>query len=139
MIVLVILWLQAGIDKIKDYKGNLNWLKDYFSKSPLRGMVKNLLIVLTIVELSAGAMSLVAIVDIWFIRSWYPLFLACFLSMLALICLFFGQRLAKDYGSAASLVGYMVYTMFLSLFTLALYFYVTSLDKLHISTQLIFL
>jgi hypothetical protein len=59
--------------------------------------------------------------------------------MLALICLFFGQRLAKDYGSAASLVGYMVYTMFLSLFTIALYFYVTSLDKLHISTQLIFL
>ena len=36
---LAILFLQSGIDKVVDRRGNLEWLKGHFAKSPLAGMV----------------------------------------------------------------------------------------------------
>jgi len=124
MIVLVVLWLQSGLDKITDYKGNFEWLSGHFAKSKLKGMVKFLLITLTIFELSTGVASLLAIVDVWFLKLWYFPFAACFLSMLSFTCLFFGQRMAKDYGSAASLMVYMIYIFLITMFTVALFFIV---------------
>ncbi len=129
MIVLVILFLQSGLDKVTDYKGNFEWLNGHFSKSPLKGMVKFLLITLTFFEISAGLAAVGAIIDIWFIQSWYMPFIACFLSMLSFVCLFFGQRMAKDYGSAASIAGYMAYNVLLIFFTIGLYFFMTNSFK----------
>jgi len=117
MIVLVILWLQSGLDKITDYKGNFDWLNGHFAKSSLKGMVKPLLITLTFFELTAGVTALLAIVDVWLLKLWYFPFIACISSMLAFTCLFFGQRMAKDYGSAASIMSYIVYTLILTGFT----------------------
>jgi len=36
---LAILFLQSGIDKIVDRRGNLEWLKGHFAKSALAGVV----------------------------------------------------------------------------------------------------
>ena len=36
---LAILFLQSGIDKIVDHRGNFEWLKGHFAKSPLAGTV----------------------------------------------------------------------------------------------------
>jgi predicted small integral membrane protein len=124
MIVLVILWLQSGFDKVTDFKGNYDWLKGQFSKSPVKGMVKFMLITLTMLELSSGLAALGAIIDIWFLKTWYLPFIACFLSMLSLVALFFGQRISKEYGGAASLTGYMVYVVLLIFFTVELHDYV---------------
>ena len=41
---LAILFLQSGIDKIVDRRGNLEWLRGHFAKSPLAGTVPALLI-----------------------------------------------------------------------------------------------
>jgi uncharacterized membrane protein YphA (DoxX/SURF4 family) len=54
---LAILFLQSGIDKIIDRRGNLEWLKGHFAKSPLAGVVPALLTVITILELTAGLLS----------------------------------------------------------------------------------
>src|SRR5258707_7070020 len=54
---LAILFLQSGIDKIVDRQGNLEWLKDHFAKSPLAGMVPLMFLLLTIIEVSAGAVN----------------------------------------------------------------------------------
>ena len=54
---LAILFLQSGIDKIIDHRGNLEWLKGHFAKSPLGGGVPILLTALTILELGAGVLS----------------------------------------------------------------------------------
>jgi hypothetical protein len=124
MIVLVILWLQSGIDKVKDFKGNYDWLHGHFSKSPLKGIVKFMLIKLTILELSAGLAALGAIIEIWLFRSFYFPFIACFLSMASLAALFFGQRMSKEYAGAASLMGYMVYVVLMLFFTVKLHDFV---------------
>src|SRR5207247_10076348 len=55
--LLAILFLQSGIDKIVDRRGNLEWLSGHFAKSPLAGIVPALLIWITILEVAAGALS----------------------------------------------------------------------------------
>ena len=40
LVFLAILFLQSGIDKIIDFKGNLGWLQGHFAKSPLAGQVR---------------------------------------------------------------------------------------------------
>jgi hypothetical protein len=121
MIVLVTLWLQSGFDKVKNFKGNYDWFKGQFSKSPLKGMVRFMLITLTLLELSAGFSALGAMVEIWFFKSWNLPFITCFLSLISLAALFFGQRMSKEYGGAASLMGYFSFVLLVTLATGILY------------------
>ena len=51
---LAILFLQSGIDKIIDHRGNLEWLKGHFAKSQLAGVVHVLLAAISILEVAAG-------------------------------------------------------------------------------------
>src|SRR5918992_4166603 len=54
---LAILFLQSGIDKVVDRRGNLEWLKGHFAKSPLAGFVPVMVTVITILEIVAGGLS----------------------------------------------------------------------------------
>src|SRR2546423_12145216 len=53
---LAILFLQSGIDKVVDRRGNLEWLNGHFAKSPLAGMVPAMVTVITILEIVAGGL-----------------------------------------------------------------------------------
>src|ERR1700681_1208408 len=59
---LAILFLQSGIDKIIDRRGNLEWLKGHFAKSPLAGFVPGMVTVVTMLEITAGVLSAVGCV-----------------------------------------------------------------------------
>lgn len=115
---LAILFLQSGIDKIVDRQGNLQWLSGHFSKSPLAGMVPLLLGVLTIIELSAGLLSAIGCVALLFTRNPMIAFYGAVVSAIAILCLFLGQRMAKEYAGAAVLVPYFLLTL-LAIFLLA--------------------
>ena len=103
-----ILFLQSGIDKIIDRRGNLEWLTGHFAKSPLAGMVPVLLGIITIMELSAGALSAIGCVMILLRHDSTIAFYGAVLSGLSLLALFFGQRMAKEYPGAAALVPYFL-------------------------------
>jgi len=105
---LAILFIQSGIDKIIDWRGNLEWLMGHFAKSPLAGIVPALLITITILELAAGALSAVGCVFLIFSRDSTVAFYGAIVSALAIIALFFGQRMAKDYPGAAVLIPYFL-------------------------------
>lgn len=108
---LAILFLQSGIDKILDRQGNLSWLSGHFSKSPLAGMVTRLFTVLTIIEVSAGVLSGVGFLTLLIAHSSTIAFFGAMTSSIAILCLFFGQRMAKEYAGAAVLVPYFVLTL----------------------------
>jgi diacylglycerol kinase len=108
---LAILFLQSGIDKIVDRRGNLEWLKGHFAKSPLAGIVPVLLTTITIVEVAAGALSAVGCVFVILSRDTTVAFCGAVVSAVAIITLFFGQRMAKDYAGAAVLVPYFLLTL----------------------------
>ncbi len=61
---LAILFLQSGIDKVIDFRGNQGYLTQHFGKSPLRGVVTPMLLTLTVVEVSAGALCAVGLVEL---------------------------------------------------------------------------
>ncbi|MEY2563170.1 MAG: hypothetical protein QOH88_1363 [Verrucomicrobiota bacterium] len=105
---LAILFLQSGLDKILDRRGNLEWLKGHFAKSPLAGSVTPMVTVITILELLAGALSAAGCVMIALRRDTTLAFYGAVLSAVSLIALFFGQRMAKEYAGAAVLVPYFL-------------------------------
>src|SRR6266513_5077922 len=108
---LAILFLQSGIDKIIDHRGNLEWLKGHFAKSPLAGVVPVLVTAITILEVAAGALSAIGCLMLIVSRETTIAFYGAVSSAVALIALFFGQRMAKDYAGAAVLVPYFLVTL----------------------------
>jgi len=115
---LAILFLQSGIDKVLDRRGNFEWLKGHFAKSPLAGIVPALLICITILEVAAGALSAVGCVFIILSRDSTVAFYGAAISAVAVLALFFGQRIAKDYAGAAVLVPYFL-LMLVAMYLLA--------------------
>ena len=105
---LAILFLQSGIDKVVDRRGNLEWLKGHFAKSPLAGMVPLLVTAITILEIAAGALSAVGCALIILKHDSTLAFYGAAIAALSIIALFFGQRMAKDYAGAATLVPYFL-------------------------------
>lgn len=108
---LAILFIQSGIDKVIDKEGNLSWLKSHFSNSPLKNSVPLLLLTVTIFELLAGFGNLIGAFYVLFIYNTTVAFFSTLLSSISLIMLFFGQRVAKDYAGAQSLVSYFILTI----------------------------
>jgi hypothetical protein len=110
-VFLAILFLQSGIDKIIDHRGNLEWLKGHFAKSPLAGLVPALLAAITMIEVAAGALSAIGCIMLIVSRETTIAFYGAVISAVAIIALFFGQRMAKDYAGAAVLVPYFLLTL----------------------------
>ena len=108
---LAILFLQSGIDKIVDRRGNFEWLKGHFAKRPFAGIVPVLLIAITILEVAAGSLSAVGCVLVIVMRDSTVAFYGAVISAVAVLSLFFGQRIARDHAGAAVLVPYFLVTL----------------------------
>lgn len=108
--LLAILFLQSGIDKVVDRRGNLEWLGGHFAKSFLAGMVPTMVTVITLMELIAGTLSAIGAGLILLRGDSSIAFYGAVVAGLTLIALFFGQRVAKDYPGAATLVPYFLLT-----------------------------
>jgi len=115
---LAILFLQSGIDKVVDRRGNLEWLKGHFAKSPLAGIVPALLTIITILETAAGAFSGIGCAAVILLHDSTLAFYGAVISAVAIIALFLGQRMAKDYAGAAVLVPYFLLAL-LAIYLLA--------------------
>src|SRR5213594_1910997 len=90
---LAILFLQSGIDKVVDRRGNREWLRGHFAKSPLAGIVPALVTAITILELAAGVLSAIGCVVVVFSRDSTIALYGAVISALAILALFFGQRM----------------------------------------------
>jgi hypothetical protein len=108
---LAILFLQSGIDKIIDRRGNLDWLTSHFAKSPLAGTVPLMVAIITVLEVAAGVLSAIGCALIIVSSNPVIAFYGAVFSALSILALFFGQRMAKDYAGAAILVPYFLLTL----------------------------
>ena len=106
--MLAILFVQSGLDKVTDFKGNLQWLTGHFAKTPLRGWVTPMLLTITLTELAAGALAAAGLLHLVVHDTTVLALWGARLATLNIVMLFLGQRIAKDYAGAASLVPYFV-------------------------------
>lgn len=105
---LAITFIQSGYDKVTDWKGNLEWLKGHFSKTVIKNMVPQSLLLILVLEVLAGAFAVIGIIEI-FVNGGdqFPM-LAGILSGITLLFLLLGQRMAKDYDGARTIVIYFI-------------------------------
>jgi uncharacterized membrane protein YphA (DoxX/SURF4 family) len=113
LIMLAIVFLQSGIDKIVDWKGNLGWLKGHFSKTPIKNMVPFSLGLVTLLEMASGATAVIGAIMLYCHENTCWALISGILSAITFLLLFLGQRLAKDYPGAQTIVVYLIPTVFL--------------------------
>ena len=113
LLFLIITFLQSGIDKVIDWKGNLNWLQGHFTDTPLKHQVPFLLGTVLFAELAAGTLSVVGLLQLLATGEQTIALYGAILSCIALLMLLFGQRIAKDYEGAKTIVIYFIPAIFL--------------------------
>jgi uncharacterized membrane protein YphA (DoxX/SURF4 family) len=106
-----VLFLQSGLDKVVDWKGNLDWLTGHFSKSFFGKATPVLLGTMAVMELLTCLASAFAIVVLWTSGPPEVPIAAMTLACLSLVMLFAGQRFAKDYAGAATLATYFAVSL----------------------------
>ena len=108
-----ILFIQSGLDKVFNYKGQLSWLTGHFEKTILAKSVPMMLATITVMEVGTGLLAAVGL--IYFLTSGFTflIFYASILGAASLTALFFGQRVAEDYPGAAVLVPYFILVIIL--------------------------
>lgn len=108
LIFLAITFLQSGYDKLFNWKDNVDWLKEHFANTPLKNQVPLALFNILVVELISGVLCVVGSIEMSMNSGRiYGLYGAIF-SCITLIMLLFGQRLAKDYDGARTIVLYFI-------------------------------
>ena len=112
LLFLIVTFLQSGIDKITDWKGNLSFIKGHFENSPLKNMVPLLLAVILLIEIIASAFMIVGVYQLFTSENSTYALIGVELSALTLIFLLIVQRLAKDYAGAMTLAVYFATTIF---------------------------
>jgi uncharacterized membrane protein YphA (DoxX/SURF4 family) len=112
-----ILFIQSGLDKVFDWKGNLDWLTGHFSKSFLAPFVTPMLAGVTLMEVATGFLSIAGIIYFFATGSLSLIFYASIIGAASISALFFGQRIAKDYVGAAVLVPYFILMIILMYLT----------------------
>ena len=108
LIFLAITFLQSGYDKLFYWKDNVDWLKGHFSKTPLKNQVPLALANILVLELISGILCVVGCIELLMNNGRIFGFYGAVFSCITLLMLLFGQRLAKDYDGARTIVIYLI-------------------------------
>ncbi len=111
LVFLITTLLQSGIDKITDWKGNVDFITGHFKNSPLQKMVPLLLLTVLIFEIAASILMLIGGYYIFADGDGTVAKVGLEFAAITLIMLLIGQRLAKDYAGAMSLTVYFILTI----------------------------
>lgn len=112
LLFLLITFLQSGMDKVTDWKGNLSWLKEHFASTFMGNMVPLLLAIVLIIEVITAICCVMGIYYLIVDNSTFYAISAMFLACLTLLMLLFGQRVAKDYQGALTITCYFIVAIF---------------------------
>ena len=106
--LLAVTFIQSGYEKIMDWKGNVTWLKEHFAKTRLKNHVPLALFHILVLELISGILCVVGCIQLLVNNErTFGLYGGIF-SCISLIMMLFGQRLAKDYDGARTIVIYFM-------------------------------
>lgn len=108
LLFIAITFIQSGYDKVTDWKGNVEWLKGHFSQTFIKNQVPQSLLFVLILEILSGALCVIGIIEIFVNGGTEFAFLGGCLAAITLLFLLLGQRIAKDYDGARTIVIYFI-------------------------------
>ncbi|HEX9981588.1 MAG TPA: DoxX family membrane protein [Flavobacterium sp.] len=108
LLFLSVTFIQSGYDKVTDWNGNVEWLKNHFAGTFLANGIPAALLVILALELVAGILCVTGAIQLYFYGGRSFGFYGAVFSCIALILLLFGQRIAKDYEGAKTIAIYFI-------------------------------
>ena len=108
LVFLTITFLQSGYDKIFYWKDNVEWLKGHFAKTQLKNHVPLALLHVLVLELIATVLCAVGAIELLLNSGRTFGYYGAVFSCITLLMLLVGQRLAKDYDGARTIVIYFI-------------------------------
>ncbi len=108
IVFLAITFLQSGYDKLFYWKDNVAWLKDHFAKTQLKDHVPLALLHVLILELISTILCVVGAIELVLNSGRTFGYYGAVFSCITLLMLLVGQRLAKDYDGARTIVIYFI-------------------------------
>jgi hypothetical protein len=108
LVFLALTFLQSAHEKIFDWKGNVAWLKEHFALTRLKNQVPLALFHLLVLELISGILCVVGAIQLFLNNDREFGFYGAIFSSITLLMMLFGQRLAKDYDGARTIVIYFI-------------------------------
>lgn len=108
LVFLAISFIQSGYDKIFHWKDNVDWLTGHFSKTVIKNVVPLALFNVLVLELLSGVLSIVGAIELFVNGGRLFGYYGGVFSCITLLMLLFGQRLAKDYDGARTIVIYFI-------------------------------
>ena len=103
-----IVFIQSGMDKIIDKKGNLSFLVSHLEKVFSRTLIKIAFYVVTFLEISSGILCLLGTFQLLFFEQKQLGLIGIFVGSVALLILLFGQRVSRNYDGAQTIVVYFI-------------------------------
>lgn len=112
LLFILLTFLFSGVEKLVDWSGQIQWLLRHLKNTFLVPIMPILLVVLIVLDL---AIAILCILGLFFMLQHqdksYGLY-ACILAAITLLFLLFGQRMAKDFQGAFTIVGYFIVVLF---------------------------
>ncbi|MBP6041349.1 MAG: DoxX family protein [Flavobacterium sp.] len=108
LVFLTITFLQSGYDKIFYWKDNVEWLKGHFAKTQLKNHVPLALLHVLVLELITTVLCAVGAIELLLNSGRTFGYYGAVFSCITLMMLLIGQRLAKDYDGARTIVIYFI-------------------------------
>ena len=106
-----IVFIQSGLDKLFDKKGNISFLIELLGKAFLRPLILLAFYVVTVLEILSGLLCFIGIIEILFKGTSKAALIGMILGSTALLVLLFGQRVAKNYEGAKTITIYFILAM----------------------------
>ena|ERR1051325_9188501 len=103
-----ILFLQSGLDKVFDWKGNLDFHREHFANSPLKHFSQLNLGFVALLEVCCGILCVVGAGFLIMKGDAAYALMGLELAAIIFTMLFFGQRISKDYKGAVTIVTYFI-------------------------------
>ena len=108
LVFLAITFIQSAYDKSFHWNDNVSWLKGHFANSILKNLVPQALAIILVLELVAGVLSLIGCAQLFINKQTTFGYYGAVTSAVTLLCLLFGQRVAKDYVGAQTIAIYFI-------------------------------
>ncbi|MFT5862679.1 MAG: hypothetical protein ACI828_001328 [Flavobacteriales bacterium] len=112
LLFILLTFVFSGVEKIVDWKGQIVWLKAHFKDTFLVPILPLLLGVLVLLDLVVSTLSILALIFILQFQELTIGLYTCILAAIVLLFLLFGQRMAKDFQGAFTIVGYFIVVVF---------------------------
>lgn len=105
---LLITFGYSAFEKIVDFGSNVDYYKNYFSKTFLKEYIRPILIATILAECIVSLFFAFALYETLHDRGFFYGALALTLACFILICFLLGQRIAKDYEGARGIAIYFI-------------------------------